>query len=598
MLTVSHFFEAIMAIVYPYSLQCECGQTFVASLADGINAGRSPEVRDEIIRGALHRVTCPSCRKTVTAEKSFFYSDASRGTFIQVKPRQDRHLWRQASAGLEQTAALIPESHVPLSKRKIRVVFGMQELREKLIAEDLGIDDRIIELLKVIAIHDHPFLLHRPRLRLSVEGYERNELKLKAMFDHSSQVFLLSLPLDRVKRLAGQKATLKTWIRKAGHRSSILELRDDKWANMWRWSPQPDALDLLRGYALQVQSGQAIDSSTPEFTRMLAGLPRGSHLPVWAKGDLQVLFIEFKRVGDEVVQQQLFEIRFAKALEDDWTTNADTTDIDTLWQLLVNLPPNDVEGNTAISEIYLDKGKDGGFYEPQTGDIHIGERVLSNKEGFEDVVRHEIGHGVHEKNFGLVDTWLEQRFGWKMFDPDRRGVDAWVALMGGWARFGASAAEQQDMPRLLSAALGSGSCWNPPSPPNVPSGHVWSRPDFGPRLAFKQSGSYWYQNNATWYRANGKAFFCNFWYRSLCVVDEAALEMIAQMPSSYAAMSPLEFFAELYALYHDVDDPKWQAIPGDVADWLRANTGAPTLSPAMAAEPEKAEDWRGTIRPA
>jgi hypothetical protein len=586
-----------MAIVYPYSLRCECGHTFVANLADGVNAGRSPEVRDEIIQGAFHRVTCPSCRKTVTAEKSFFYSDAPRGTFIQVKPRQDRHLWRQASAGLEKTAALIPESHAPLNKRKIRVVFGMQELREKLIAENLGIDDRMLELVKVIAVHDHPFLLHRPRLRLSIEGHDRSELQLKAAFDHSSQAFMLSLPLDRVKRLAGRKALLRSWISKAGHQHSILELRDDKWANMWRWSPQPDALDLLRAYAQQVQLGQSIDPAAPEFTRMLNGLPRGSHLPIWAKVDLQVLFNEFKRVGNEAMQLQLFEIRFAKGLEDDWATNGDKTDIDTLWQLLMNLPPNDVEGNTSIAEIYLDKDAGGGFYEPQTGDIHIGERALSNKEQFEDVVRHEIGHGVHEKNSSLVDTWLKDRFGWRMFDPDRRGVDAWVELMGGWARFGASAAEQQDMPRLLSAALGGGSSWFPPAPPTVPPGHVWSRPDFGPRLAFKQSGDNWYRNNANWYRANGKAFFCNFWYRGLCVVDEATLGLIARMPSSYASMSPLEFFAELYALYHDVDDPKWPVIPADVVEWLKSNTGAPTPSPAMAAQPEATEDWRGTIRP-
>jgi hypothetical protein len=58
------------------------------------------------------------------------------------------------------------------------------------------------------------------------------------------------------------------------------------------------------------------------------------------------------------------------------------------------------------------------------------------------------------------------------------------------------------------------------------------------------------------------------------VVSEATLNLINMgMPSKYAAMSPFEFFAEVYALYYDLDDPKRGNLPADAMQWLDAEIG-------------------------
>ncbi len=57
------------------------------------------------------------------------------------------------------------------------------------------------------------------------------------------------------------------------------------------------------------------------------------------------------------------------------------------------------------------------------------------------------------------------------------------------------------------------------------------------------------------------------------VVDAAALNLVAKMPDNYAAMSLYEFFAEIYALYYDYDDPERKAIPATVRKWLDENIG-------------------------
>jgi hypothetical protein len=103
--------------------------------------------------------------------------------------------------------------------------------------------------------------------------------------------------------------------------------------------------------------------------------------------------------------------------------------------------------------------------------------------------------------------------------------------------------------------------------------HPWLRPDFGPRLAFEQTGPDWYLRYRTWHRVGGRAVFLNYWYGSPMAVDLATLDIVGRMPRSFAAMSPREFFAELYALYYDREDRRRYDLPDDVTEWMARNVG-------------------------
>ena len=63
------------------------------------------------------------------------------------------------------------------------------------------------------------------------------------------------------------------------------------------------------------------------------------------------------------------------------------------------------------------------------------------------------------------------------------------------------------------------------------------------------------------------------WYAGFMVVDTAAVNLVAKMPDNYAAMSHFEFFAEMYALYYDYDDPKRKVIPASFAKRFDDNVG-------------------------
>jgi len=563
-----------MGVTRPYLVKTSNGESKVLNLADCVNIHRTPAVRDAILKGEYNRIVSDDGHM-ITVEKPFFYTDFDRNHLFLVKPRYERHDWLDASAQLERMVKRVP-LNIMTADKKMRVIFGMGELREKLVADDASIDDRMVELLKVLIIYDHPFLIKQPRLRLYLEKVSKQSYDFIACYDHHPRNYRVGMPRKVVDELVTNRAEVEKWIKQRHKKENIFDLKKDHWVNFWRWSPVPSYLNSLKGYAKQIREGKTISVTDKGFKDMLKYLPRGSQLPAWAKKDLYELLQFAKKKKLKKLQDQLFELRFDRQLDDDWYLNDDPNDIDTLWKLMKDLPDTNVEGNTSLDELNLARGG-GGWYEPDTGDIYIGSEELFDKERFEDVVRHEVGHAVHEANDKKINPWLKKQFGWMTFDMDDKQIDAWVDLMGGYKTNDPQVIKE--LRKFLKAALGPGSEWGPPKYPVIPRNHAWWNPDFGPRIAFENSGNDWHERNDKWYRYKDKAFFCNFYYQQFMVVNSSTLDLINNgMPDKYAATSPFEFFAELYALFYDMDDPMRKNIPKEVKDWLNTNVGKATSS--------------------
>jgi len=589
-----------MGFTRSYAVTSE-GRSSVAQLVDCVNVRRTPQVRDQILAGTFHRVRDPADGEWITVEKPFGYVDLDRRQYYLVRPRNERHAFREANEQLMRMVSVLPAEYREAAR--FRLVFGLAELREKLLAQDAGIDDRTLELVKTYVIHQHPFLVQQPRLRLTLQDRTADDLVIHAAYDHTPRRFEVRVPSAMISAIAKAREPLKKALAKA-HRHNIADPKDKlKWVSIGRWIPGLTVLDSLRAVAAALRKGTAPDPGSAGFRDMLARLPRGSQLPPWAKRDLDTLFNWAVQKKDSKLQDKLFEIRYGRDLEDDWALNDDPKDIDTLYKILRALPESNVEGNVALREIQLDKGG-GGTYDPNSRDIAIGEKELAAQERFEDVFRHEIGHAVHEASQKKVDDWLQATFGWQMFDAARDAdIDRWVGLLGGYGQV--SAVQKTQIRGYIRAAVGGGSSWNPPQTALAPAGHPWNEPDYKPRMALARTGADWYMNNHAWLLHNGSRFAANYWYATLMVVSDDTLAFVnTKMPDNYAAMSPLEFFAEFYALYFDLDDPQRKNIPGDVAAWMKKNigpakkAGAKKQAPAgRSMDPSRSPSGKKRLRP-
>ena len=556
-----------MAVYHPVRATCFCGNTFETQVARSLNAARTPAIREKILRGELHQALCPACGRRWAVESPFYYSDATRNTVFHVRPRQERHRYGAHSADLDRATGDLPPEMFPAARRHLRVVYGLDELREKLVAQDAGLDDRHVELLKVLVLHEHPFLLKQPRLALHLAAADAHALRFVAYRRHGEAAFTAELPRKLADDLLSQPKTIENWASRGGKQNSLAK-SPDHWVNVKRLAPKYNAVNRLRFFAGEVEAGRKVNLTSKEFTKMLSQIPRGAQLTVEAKRDLQTLFNYAKRLNKGKVEDLIFEVRFGVELEDEWAFNSDPNDIDTIWKLLRDVPVANIEGNINLSKIEL-ISNGGGVYGDNV--ISIGEDELADRERFEDVLRHEVGHAVHENRDAIVTPWLKSRFGWQYFEPSTGGINDWVQLMGGWG--GLTAPQRAEVTQFLRQALGRGSSWSPGARPNPPGSHPWWGASFGPRLAYEKTGANWYENFRSWHRVGDKAFFLNYWYANLMVVNVSTLDLVAQMPSSYAAMSHFEFFAELYSLYYDYDDPQRLVVPAEVGKWLDENIG-------------------------
>lgn len=152
-----------MSTWFPERVTCpHCGHEQQARLAHGVHAVRAPEVRDQILARTFHALTCAECGQGFVAQRPLVYTDTERKHWIHVALADHRPRWPELE---DQTTEVYDRAFTgsPLAREvaermKVRLVFGLDELREKLVLWAANLDDRAIECLKLELIRRDPAL--------------------------------------------------------------------------------------------------------------------------------------------------------------------------------------------------------------------------------------------------------------------------------------------------------------------------------------------------------------------------------------------------------------------------------------------------------
>jgi hypothetical protein len=139
-----------------HQVRCICGATVSVRCADSINAERHPHMREAILARTLHVFRCEACQAPLAVDKSFVYVDLERRQLISVHPPSERARAREHGeelAGvferaLGERAGATARATFGGDAFHVRVCYGNEELREKLVAHDAGLRDLPLEALK------------------------------------------------------------------------------------------------------------------------------------------------------------------------------------------------------------------------------------------------------------------------------------------------------------------------------------------------------------------------------------------------------------------------------------------------------------------
>lgn len=150
-----------------------CAHSFQVQIASGLHISRLPHIRERILDGELHRFDCPACSRRIEVRRPIIYADFDRGDWIEVWPAQELARWPELATKCAASHRRAFERGAPMLRAhaerfRVRIVFGYDELREKLLVWDARLDDLSIECLKLVAIrHDPSIFGERDRILVS-----------------------------------------------------------------------------------------------------------------------------------------------------------------------------------------------------------------------------------------------------------------------------------------------------------------------------------------------------------------------------------------------------------------------------------------------
>lgn len=150
-----------MSVFRTETVNCPaCATPVDFELVMSVNADRRPDLREAIVDGSFQRQACPSCGTSFRVDPEFTLMDLGRGQYIGVWPLAKRGRWQECAAQTQHTFELALGSGASPEARKLgarlepRVVFGWPALVEKIVAKAAGIDDRTLELAKVMVLRN------------------------------------------------------------------------------------------------------------------------------------------------------------------------------------------------------------------------------------------------------------------------------------------------------------------------------------------------------------------------------------------------------------------------------------------------------------
>lgn len=171
-----------------HDVTCRCGATVSVFCADSINAERHPHMRDAIVARTLHVFECAACKARLAVDKPVFYVDLPRQEMYAMHPAGERDDERAHGDELIDTWAITVGDRAGAAARTlfdggnfhVRLCYGLEELREKIVARQAGLRDLVLEAVKAEVLREAPELARLGVIALRLDRVEAGRLVLLA----------------------------------------------------------------------------------------------------------------------------------------------------------------------------------------------------------------------------------------------------------------------------------------------------------------------------------------------------------------------------------------------------------------------------------
>jgi hypothetical protein len=139
-----------MSIPHEHQIQCpSCGASNNFIIWETLNGDLDPKAKQDLLDGTLFTMTCSDCGEKTNISYEILYHDMKNHTMVFcVEPNHIKVV--QEEMELMKQLHSQPGGATPQIKTRNRIVTSTNRLREKAIIFDANLDDRVIEIIKLL----------------------------------------------------------------------------------------------------------------------------------------------------------------------------------------------------------------------------------------------------------------------------------------------------------------------------------------------------------------------------------------------------------------------------------------------------------------
>ena len=206
-----------MSINNKQSVKCpKCGQLSDITVWSSITAKDSPDLKRDLLQGRVNIFRCPSCSQAALMPSPMLYHDEEKKLMISFSPCTDplteKKLYDEVMKASSESGELSK-----LENYNLRFITDFNELLEKILIFDSGLNDKAIEVIKLMIIMQDADKSGQRDCRFGKR--DGTELEFMITDRAENQIYTSRVPLDSYNavweqlRNSGVKPYSFTWER-------------------------------------------------------------------------------------------------------------------------------------------------------------------------------------------------------------------------------------------------------------------------------------------------------------------------------------------------------------------------------------------------
>lgn len=218
-----------MSISDKETIKCPaCGEVSELTVWQSITVSDSPDIKADLLKGRVNMFTCPSCSQKALFPAPILYTDTEKKLVISFSPQNTEgerlRIFEEIKKSSKSSGELENYPYYNL-----RFVTSYNELLEKILIFDSGLNDKPIEVIKLLVLaQESEKMSQRNCIFGKLDG---NEIEFLVQDTKENQIYTSRVPLETYE-------IIKTQLKQSGVKFKSFD---------WEIVDREYAAKLLRG---------------------------------------------------------------------------------------------------------------------------------------------------------------------------------------------------------------------------------------------------------------------------------------------------------------------------------------------------------------